>query len=223
MYWQEEDKNNDEFVVPDDVVDVAFSIECRALPVDHASALSAAIREVLPWFTDEEGAGLHLIHGGDSGNGWVRPSEAGDLLYLSRRTRLVLRLPKHHVDNAQSLTGHTLNIAGHTMTVGSSKVVKLSLTPTLYARYVVTTQDESEERFIADSVAALRGLGVQFKKVMAGMQHSFVTPEGPMYARSLMVADLSYQDAILLQERGIGPHRVLGCGLFIPHKSIKKV
>jgi CRISPR/Cas system CSM-associated protein Csm4 (group 5 of RAMP superfamily) len=34
-----------------------------------------------------------------------------------------------------------------------------------------------------------------------------------------MVAELSYEDAITLQEQGLGPHRTLGCGLFLPQKS----
>ncbi|MES9880712.1 MAG: type I-MYXAN CRISPR-associated protein Cas6/Cmx6 [Sedimenticola sp.] len=40
-----------------------------------------------------------------------------------------------------------------------------------------------------------------------------------MTTRSLMVADLSVEDAIHLQEQGIGEGRSMGCGLFIPQKS----
>jgi hypothetical protein len=28
---------------------------------------------------------------------------------------------------------------------------------------------------------------------------------------------------VRLQEEGIGPHRELGCGLFVPHRDIKEV
>ena len=57
MYWQEE-KGEDEFVVPDDVVDLAFGIRCPELPIDHAQALADEIQRVLPWFGDEPGVGV---------------------------------------------------------------------------------------------------------------------------------------------------------------------
>ncbi|MDH5785954.1 MAG: type I-MYXAN CRISPR-associated protein Cas6/Cmx6, partial [Chromatiales bacterium] len=48
------------------------------------------------------------------------------------------------------------------------------------------------------------------------------SPGRTLTTRSLLVADLSFDDAITLQELGIGQkaYRKLGCGLFIPHKSV---
>lgn len=219
MFWQE-DITKESYSVPDDVVDMAFSIDCRALPVDHAYALSTAIRRVLPWFGEEPTDGLHLIHVADSGNGWERPA---DVLQLSRRTRLVLRLARHRVENARALSGQTLDVAGNTMGVGEAKVMRLSPVATLYARYIAVPEGQDEESFIADAVQQMRAMGLHFKKVLAGMPHCFETPDGPIHVRSLMVADLPPQDAVTLQERGLGPARILGCGLFIAHKSINKV
>ena len=105
MFWQEEKNESGRFVVPDDVVDVAFNIVCRSLPVDHAYALSQAIIQALPWFAEESGAGLHPIHVADSGNGWMRPENPSDLLYLSKRTKLVLRLPHARAQDAKALSG----------------------------------------------------------------------------------------------------------------------
>lgn len=223
MFWQEEAEHDEKFVTPDNVIDLAFSIDCQSLPVEHAHSLSQAIRSVLPWFGPEEGVGLHLIHGADSGNGWERPSGAADVLYLSRRAKLTLRLPSHRVENARLLTGHTLDIAGSPMRVGEAKVVRLSTNATLYARYVVAPVGQEEEQFIAEAVRAMREMGLQFKKVLAGKQQTLQLPNGPLYVRSLMVADLSQADAVTLQEQGVGPQRELGCGVFIAHKSINKV
>jgi CRISPR-associated protein Cas6 len=222
MFWQE-DIQKEFFTVPDNVVDVAFHIDCRTLPVDHAHALSSAVRRALPWFGDDPSDGLHLIHVADSGNGWERPSDAAALLYLSRRTPLVLRLARHRVENARALSGQTLDVAGHPMTVGEAKIVPLSPVSTLYARYIVVPDGQDEGQFVAAAVQQMQALGLHFKKVLAGMQHHFDTPDGPVFVRSLMVADLPPQDAVTLQERGLGPRRSLGCGLFIAHKSINKV
>jgi len=39
--------------------------------------------------------------------------------------------------------------------------------------------------------------------------------------RSLMLVDLDIKDALLLQSCGIGEHKLLGCGLFLPHKTVE--
>ena len=75
MYWQEE-SDQDHYEVPEDVMDLLFSIRCPTLPVDHAWSLSEQVRQVLPWFGEEPAAGLHVIHGAESGNGWERPEGA---------------------------------------------------------------------------------------------------------------------------------------------------
>ncbi|MCW8839949.1 MAG: type I-MYXAN CRISPR-associated protein Cas6/Cmx6 [Gammaproteobacteria bacterium] len=224
MFWQEEnDDDTTRFVVPDDVVDIQFSINCKSLPVDHAHALSSAIREVLPWFEQEEQAGLHLIHVADSGNGWERPEGEGEILYLSRRTKLTLRVPQQRVEPSKALSGRKLEVAGHDMEVGKASVRLLSTTTALYARYVVVPDpQQSENEFLATVVDELRQSGARFKKVLCGKENTLSTPTGPLVTRSLMVADLSLDDAIRLQEIGVGHHRYkkMGCGLFIPHKTV---
>lgn len=223
MFWQEEEQDADRFVVPEDVVDIAFNITCKTLPVDHAHALSEAVKTALPWFSEEEQAGLHLIHVADSGNGWERPQGGDEVLYLSRRTKLTLRVPQHRVEESQALSGQTLDVAGNTMEVGKSSIRLLSTSTTLYARYVAASSEEQgEDEFIAELVDELKQAGLRFKKVLCGKEATFDTPDGPMVTRSLMVADLPLEDAVRLQEIGVGPHenKKIGCGLFIPHKAV---
>lgn len=220
-FWQEED-DDAPFVTPDDILDVAFEIRCRALPVDHAEALHRAISEVLPWFAEEVRAGLHLIHGAESGNGWERPEDGDELLYLSRRTKLTLRLPKERLDQAESLSGRTLRVAGYDLTVGTAKSRRLSTHPALYARYVVCDGDEDEDSFLKRSVDELRAMELKFKKVLCGKMHTFRSAEGEVTTRSLFVADLPPEGAVRLQERGVGPGRQCGFGVFIPHKTVTK-
>ena len=38
-----------------------------------------------------------------------------------------------------------------------------------------------------------------------------------------MLHGLSAADSLTVQRAGIGPHRALGCGLFVPHKSAAAV
>lgn len=219
MYWQEE-HDDTHFVVPENVVDVTFDIACRTLPVDHAYALAEALREPLPWFHGDETSGLHVIHGADSGNGWERPEEGDATLYLSRRTKLRLRVPRHRADDAAALSGQTLNVAGSIMEVGANKMRLLSTSTTLYSRYVVADPSQEEDVFVEEAVARLRELGLKFKKVLCGKQTSISMPDGALAVRSLLISDLGPEDSVRLQEEGLGSHRKLGCGLFIPHKSV---
>lgn len=223
MYWQEDEQPRPH-AIPDDILDISFGIDCRVLPVDHAWALSQALQHTLPWLVEEPAAGLHLIHVAASGNGWVRPeSDAEGLLYLSKRTRLTLRLPRSRVQEAEALAGATLDVGGHPLVVGKSSTRPLAHSATLFSRYVLSRAEQSEEDFLHAVAAMLAKLDIPARKLVAGRPHQFRTPHGTAVTRSLMVADLDFDASIRLQQRGLGEDRKLGFGLFIPHKGIAPV
>ncbi|BAV33590.1 CRISPR-associated protein [Sulfuricaulis limicola] len=222
MFWQEA-KENEHYIVPDDVVDLVFSIQCRCLPVDHSYALSQAIAAALPWFADEAHAGLHTIHVAESGNGWMRPDDPKALLHLSRRTRLMLRLPRQRLADAGKLTGQTLDVGGHAMRVEKAVVKPLSAITTLFSRYIVAGEGLDEMAFLREVQALLADMGIKPKKMLCGIEHVIATPERKIHTRSLMLADLDVAESVRLQQRGLGPWRTLGCGLFLPHKDINEV
>jgi CRISPR-associated protein Cas6 len=224
MFWNDEQEKKPEFVIPDDVVDLAFRVGCPTLPLDHAHALSRALLDVLPWLEDEEHAGVHLIHGAASGNGWYRPEDVtNEVLHLSRRTRMRLRVPRHRLDEARGLSGRRFDIDGHPLEVGDSEVFLLSSLSTLFARYVITGADTDEQAFLEEAARGLRDIGVDCRKMLGGISHTLQFPDGPVHTRSLMVADLEPEQSVRLQQVGLGAGRHIGCGLFLPHKGIKPV
>lgn len=224
MYWNDNSSKKPVYQVPDDIIDVSFAIRCPTIPLDHAHALSTELLAVMPWIAEEAGAGVHLIHGAASGNGWFRPEDsANEVLHLSRRTRMRLRVPAHRLDEVRGLSGRQLDIGGHPLEIGMSDVHLLSSLPTLFARYVITGEDTGEEQFLADVMSALQELGINCRKMLCGITHTLAFPDGPVYTRSLMVADLEPEESVKLQEAGLGKGREFGCGLFIPHKGIKPV
>lgn len=204
----------------DDVVDAVFAIECRSLPVDHAWALSAAIRAALPWFADEPQAGLHTVHGAASGAGWVRPEGEDARLELSRRTRLVLRLPGHRMADAAALTGRTLDVAGSAMRVGRLAARPLLRIASLFSRSVIFEGAADEPAFGAAASEALRALGVEASTMLCGRDVTLATPEGTYRTRSLMLTVATPAQSLALQRQGLGEARKLGCGVFIPHKDV---
>ena len=204
----------------DDVVDAAFAIECRSLPVDHAWALSAAIQAALPWFAGEPQDGLHTVHGAASGSGWMRPEGEGAVLQLSRRTKLVLRLPGHRMTDAAALTGRTLDVAGSPMRVGRLAARPLLRIASLFARGVIFECAGDEAAFLSAANEGLRALGVEASTMLCGRDVTLATPEGTYRTRSLMLTVATPAQSLLLQREGLGEARKLGCGVFIPHKDV---
>lgn len=224
MFWQE-DPPTSEVAVPDDIIDVQFALSGKRIPVDHAHALSAAIAGALPAEFAADELGLHAVHVAGSQNGWERPAHDSDHhLMLSRRTKLTIRIAKGQAPALkQALTGRTLEVGGCQLTLGPGKDRPLSKETTLFARYVVDPFEEGEERFLDWAVGELRDLGIAVRKALCGKSTPLTTPAGPLLTRSLLLADLSIADSIALQQRGLGPGRHMGCGIFIPHKGIDAV
>ena len=220
MFWEE-----DEVKAADDssksIVDVVFTVSARTFPLDHAHSLSTVLIELMPWLIEEAGAGIHQIHVAESGNGWERPD--GDLLFLSRRTKFTMRLPKERVSDAEQLLGKTISIDGHELAFSKLTVKTFSVLPTLFSRYVLGLENESESEFLHRCADELKAMGIPVRKMLAGKTHTFKLPEGERLTRTLMIADLSSEHAILLQQRGLGEGRLKGFGLFIPHKGITAV
>ncbi len=223
MLWQE-DSSPVPTDVADDIVDLSFRIECPMLPLDHAYALSVAILNKLPWLRDEKRAGIHVIHGAASGNGWMRPQDVEqEVLHLSRRARLTLRVPSHRIAEVAHLSGATLDVAGHWLRVQTPSVRPLNAIDTLFARYVIASEDQDELRFVRYAADELAGMGIPVRKLLCGIARLIATPERNLFTRSVMVAGLNPDQSVRLQQQGLGPGRTIGCGLFIPHKGIEPV
>jgi CRISPR-associated protein Cas6 len=222
MFWQEDEDKTLPYQAPDEVLDLSFAIRCKQLPIDHAWLLYSAIQTNLPWFADEPLAGLHTIHVAESGNGWLRPENNAGLLIPSKRTRLELRLPKQRLEQAKALSGQTLRLGDYPIEVGEAKEKAFSNAAVLFARAVLSAENESEEQFLqrmANEVFALTQFKV--KKMLCGLSHYVMTAEAQQLTRHLMLADLDSDTSIRLQQVGLGEGRHYGCGLFLPHKSIK--
>jgi len=220
MLWDEETKA--EYTVADDVVDLFYKISCKQIPTTHAFELAEALYAALPWLKDEPNVGIHQIHGATSGNGWERPPD-GELIHLSKRSKMSLRVPKHRIDDAMKLTGQVLDIAGCSVEVGPAISKMMHPLPTIFARYVVVPEAMDETRFIQWVADELAKRDIQLHKLLCGISHQLKLPEGEYETRSVMIADLDQQTSVTLQEEGIGPFRHYGCGIFMPQKGIRAV
>lgn len=182
------------------------------MPVDHGYALFRELARLLPWLAEEKLAGIHPIQGADNG--------AGELI-LNHRTKLVVRIPAERANDLLALEGQTISVAGNTLTIGAGKAKALPRHTPLYA-HCVTTGSANETDFARDIMRLLDELGIE-TRFICGRQQIITTDAGRVAGYSLMLHGLPIEHAIRVQQIGIGSNRKLGCGIFIPHKSINAV
>jgi len=195
------------------VADFVFELGSGTLASEHAEALADALRQALPWLGDEPQAGVLPLSGLSRGNGhW----------FVGRRSRLVLRLPLHRAASADSLSGATLVVAGSRLQVGAPSRRPLQpVTEVVYSHFV-SYGTANELAFLARCRAALDARGLRASPV-TGRARRMDTSGGPVEGFALMLHGLSPADSVAIQEDGLGQHRLYGCGVFVPHKSITAV
>lgn len=223
MFWNEDTNKAAEYKVPDDIVDVNFKIKCTHLPLDHAHDLSTAIITQLPWVAEDSQVGIHLIHGAESGNGWIRPTGPDELIYPSRRTLFSIRTPKDRRQDVELLAGKTIMIGDIPVELSKPTIRGLSKMTTIFARYMLAAQIDDEAEFLQEMATLLAQKQITPAKMMSGRATVMRFPNGDRSARSLMIDGLDVTESVRLQQEGLGTGRKIGCGIFLPHKGIDPV
>ena len=75
-----------------------------------------------------------------------------------------------------------------------------------------------EEGFASDIIRILDELKITCRFI-CGRRQTVTTADGLAYGYSLLLHELPVEQSILVQQRGMGGNRKIGCGIFIPHKS----
>lgn len=194
------------------VTDLQFELKGKLLPKDHGQALYLALLELMPWIADEPLVGIHPVQGAPLGDGQ---------LMLNRRGKLVFRSPRTRVDELLELKGKEFQIAGNAFAIGQGKLRPLSWHTPLYA-HCVTTGHEDERVFTQDILNELDAYKID-SRFICGKRQTLTTAQGVESGYSLMLHGLPMEHALQIQEQGLGTNRKLGCGIFIPHKSIVAV
>jgi CRISPR-associated protein Cas6 len=199
-------------VPADTVVDLALPLAGASLPRDHALPLAQALGGCLPWLSTEPLAGIHPVK--------VVPG-CGVRGLLSQRARLLLRVPTDRTADVESLAGRTVNVGGCELRLGVPRPRDLLPHSTLYAAFVAASGDD-EAQFMAAVSSELQALQIDARTV-CGRRHQIGAPGPAITGFSLMLHGLSVTDSLRVQQAGIGPHRLLGCGIFVPHRSAAAV
>ena len=197
---------------PEDIVDLVFGLHGTTIAVDYADLLWQALAVAQPWLADEAALGVHPLGRIGVGDG---------CLYLSRHSRLVLRLPHGRVEQAGQLAGSSIDLGG-SVTLGAAKVRTLAAERVLYS-FCVLVGTAGEDEFVGACRRELDDLGVADADLVVGKPTSLRVAGEVQQGYSLMVHGVRPEESLRLQRVGLGTERRRGCGLFVPHKSVAPV
>ncbi len=193
-----------------DMVDVAFELFAASLPAHFEWPIYRQLVRRAPWLAGERAAGMHPLR---------TTADADGRHLLARRTRLVVRMPRDRACSASVLEGASLDLGGDDrVRLGVGTLRPLAPAPTLYSPHVVTG-DADEARFCANVRAQLAALGIRASIVCGRRSHVRLDGRDDV-AFGLAVHSLDDSSSLRLQSAGLGDARAIGCGLFVPHKTI---
>lgn len=187
--------------------DLLFDMTGRSLPQDYPFALWEALAARIPQLSDDDRVGVLPVRG----------AQNGELLLLSRRSKLALRLPDELIDAASDLAGFELVIAGNPLALGRASRRAISHYPTLHAHLASGGEDEAE--FITSVQDRFADMRIN-ARLICGIRHTLGAGRQSITGYSLVVHDLKPEASVLLQCTGIGEGRRFGCGIFMPYKVI---
>ena len=194
------------------MLDMIFPLHGHALEADPALDLQHALLLVCPCLQADALSGIHPI----------RLVPSGEVALLSQRSRLLLRVRSERRQQLADLSGRELTVGAHTLVLGDAYARELLPHATLYAYSVASPAGADELRFMEWVSQQLKAMDVQAHAV-CGKHHLRRGPDGPLHAFSLMLHGQGSAQALRILEQGLGPQRLLGCGLFVAHKSAAAV
>jgi CRISPR-associated protein Cas6 len=130
---------------------------------------------------------------------------------------MTLRVPAHRAAASLGLSEKRLEV-GEGLAIGGGEVKAFVPSPTLYSGRVASTA--GDDRAFHDEVARwLDAVGIH-GEIISGRPRRLAAGGQEVLAYGLALHGLSPADSVRVQGEGLGPHRRLGCGIFVPHKAI---
>jgi CRISPR-associated protein Cas6 len=201
-------------------IEVAFPVAGGLIPTDHAYMLYSALTRCVRTFHDETAHVRFSPINGDRG-------EKGTIRVISR-SRLRVRLPAEQIAVILPLTGRTLKLGEHIVTLWSPGVVPIVPAPLLVAKIVTFKNSKTPERFLAVARKKLDEIGVagepgipliqQGRRAGEPRRQIFRIKGRQIVGYPLQIAGLTAEESLRLQEEGLGGRRRIGCGFFMPYR-----
>lgn len=211
------------------IVELSFPLRGTPLPYDHGYLLYGAVAGIVPWVAEPAQIDLTIVP--------IQGSPHGGFLHLTSVSRLAFRLNAGDVERLLPLSDRTFVVEAATLTLGLPTESRLRPVPGLASPFVVAEHhrysDEVLEwlkaEFLTLDIRAVPTLRLKHGREGASpaekSRRSFDSP----YARhtrhigdravvgwEAQIFGLAPAESFRLQERGVGPGRRYGCGVFMP-------
>jgi CRISPR-associated protein Cas6 len=188
------------------VVDLWFPLRGASLPSDHGYALFSALSRQVPSLHEDPRWGVHTVRGRPGGRG---------MILLPRGARLGVRVPFEVSAPLVALSGVSLDVGGHVVTLQPPTIAPLEPSADLSARLVTIRGYTEPETFRGAVSQQLAALGVE-AEVQLGRRLVTRISERQIVGWAVRVVGLSPAASLRVQEVGLGGRRHMGCGLFRP-------
>jgi CRISPR-associated protein Cas6 len=190
------------------VIDILFPVQGGPVPLDHGYVLFSALSARLPVLHARPDIGVFTLRG---------ESATRELLHLGRGT-LRLRCPAETIPMLLPLVGAPLEVAGRKLVLGAPTLRPLEPVSSLSARIVTFKHSLDEATFQAAALRFLADLGCQ-ARLKVGRRRVVGIAGKRVVGFALDLEGLSSEHSVLLQEKGLGGRRHMGCGLFLPTRA----
>ncbi|HUN91903.1 MAG TPA: type I-MYXAN CRISPR-associated protein Cas6/Cmx6 [Burkholderiaceae bacterium] len=191
------------------MIDLVFDVQGSRIAADYRWALWLTLRESLPWIDGEPFVGVLGLR-----TGGVRDGVA----LLGGRANLTLRVPECRASETRLLEGRRLELGEDPIDIGGARARPLRVASTLYADFV-TNDTERETDFVAALDEELHSIGCACRHI-CGRRRELRAGDRSVRGFAVALHECSPAVSLLVQARGLGGQRHLGCGVFVEHKAI---
>jgi CRISPR-associated protein Cas6 len=187
-----------------------------------------AVADIVPWVGEPAQVDLAMVP--------IQGSPHGGFLHLTSVSRLAFRLSTEDVEKLLPLAGRLLVIDAATLKLGQPTESRLRPVPGLESQFVAAEHHRHSDEvlewlkteFVALAIRAVPTLRLRHGRGASPVEHGRSSFDCP-YARhhrqvesrsvvgwEVQVFGLTPEESVRLQERGVGPGRRYGCGVFTP-------
>jgi len=197
-------------------IDLAFDVRGTTIPLDYGYALFSSLCRIVPGLHGDRRVGVHPVRG-------VR--RAPRLLTLVPQSKLRLRMPSEAIGEYLAIAGAALDLDGASLRVGVPRMEPLTPSPLLTSRLVTIGRLSEPGAFAASVRDQLSSMGVAGE--LAFLPSNDPDRAGEPSRRVIRIKDrrivgfavgvsgLTAEESLLLQEKGLGSRRRMGCGMFV--------